>query len=125
MCMFVQGQCLFVECEVFQKVELFFLVGFYFNYGRNERCCGGGVQNGLRFVIVKFRNFEIKIRVICKRQDVQLKKYFFMYDYFIIMNGYLICDLNNDDRIDQVWYFNGKVFVLDIKGKRYKFDVLD
>lgn len=48
-----------------------------------------------------------------------------MYDYFIIMNGYLICDLNNDDRIDQVWYFNGKVFVLDIKGKRYKFDVLD
>lgn len=89
------------------------------------RIFGGGVQNGLRFVIVKFRNFEIKIRVICKRQDVQLKKYFFMYDYFIIMNGYLICDLNNDDRIDQVWYFNGKVFVLDIKGKRYKFDVLD
>lgn len=48
-----------------------------------------------------------------------------MHDHLTAMNGHLIRDLNNDDRIDQAWYFNGKIFALDTKGKRHKFDVLD
>lgn len=90
-----------------------------------HRIPGGGAQNGPRPVIAKFRNSETKIRVIRKRQDAQLKKHFFMHDHLTTMNGHLIRDLNNDDRIDQAWYFNGKVFALDNKGKRHKFDVLD
>lgn len=90
-----------------------------------HRIPGGGAQNGPRPVIAKFRNSETKIKVIRKRQDAQLKKHFFMHDHLTAMNGHLIRDLNNDDRIDQAWYFNGKVFALDTKGKRHKFDVLD
>ena len=41
------------------------------------------------------------------------------------MNGRLIYDLNKDDRIDQAWYFNGKVFALEKNDKRHRFEILD
>ncbi|XP_078314714.1 uncharacterized protein LOC144619735 [Crassostrea virginica] len=85
----------------------------------------GGAQKGPRPVIAKFRNSETKIKIIRKRQNDQLKKHFHMHDHLTTMNGRLIYDLNKDERIDQAWYFNGKVFALDKKGKRHRFEILD
>lgn len=48
-----------------------------------------------------------------------------MFDYLILMNVKFMCDFKDDFRIYLVWYFNGKVFVFDNDGKRYKFDILD
>lgn len=48
-----------------------------------------------------------------------------MYDYLILVNVKFICDLNNDECIQIVWYYNGKVFVFDEEGYWYKFDIMD
>ena len=48
-----------------------------------------------------------------------------MYDHLTPLNTTLLRDLNNDARIQKAWYYNGKVFSLDEKGHRYKFDITD
>ena len=84
-----------------------------------------GHQNGPRPVIAKFRNSDSKIKVIRNRSKSELKKVFLMYDHLTPLNTTLLRDLNNDARIQKAWYYNGKVFALDEKGHRYKFDITD
>lgn len=48
-----------------------------------------------------------------------------MHDHLTPSNAKLIRDLNNDERIQTAWYYNGKVFALDEEGHRYKFDIMD
>lgn len=37
----------------------------------------------------------------------------------------LLRELNNDARIQSAWHFNGKIFALDQRGVRHKFDIMD
>lgn len=48
-----------------------------------------------------------------------------MFDHITQMNSELLSELKNDDRIISAWYYNGKIFGLDQKGDRHKFDILD
>lgn len=85
----------------------------------------GGGRGVFRLVIVKFCDIDIKIWIIKNCLVEKVKKYFIMYDYLILLNVKLICDFKDDFRIYLIWYYNGKVFVLDNEGNRYKFDILD
>lgn len=84
-----------------------------------------GNQRGPRPVIAKFRNSESKLKIIRNRSNSEIKKMFTMHDHLTPANAKLIRDLNNDERIQTAWYYNGKVFALDEEGQRYKFDIMD
>ena len=85
----------------------------------------GGMKDGPRPVIAKFRDPETKIRVIKNRSQEKIKKHFIMHDHITPMNAKLIRDLNEDSRIHSAWYFNGKVFGIDSNGNRHKFDIFE
>ena len=85
----------------------------------------GGETRGSRPVIAKFRNTEVKIKVIKNRSKEEIKKRFLMHDHLTQMNAQLIRDLNRDDRIQSAWYYNGKIFAQDYDGRRHRFDILD
>ena len=65
------------------------------------------------------------MKVIRKRQDEQLKKHFSINDHLTPLNAQFLRDLNQDERIHQAWYYNGKVFATDTEGRRHKFDILE
>ena len=48
-----------------------------------------------------------------------------MYDHLTPLNAQFLRDLNQDERIHQAWYYNGKVFATDTEGRRHKFDILE
>jgi hypothetical protein len=48
-----------------------------------------------------------------------------MFDHLTPMNSQLLRELNNDARIQSAWYYNGKIFGLDQKGVRHKYDIMD
>lgn len=84
-----------------------------------------GAQGKTRPVIAKFRNLEVKVKIIKNRSKEEVKKRFLMFDHITQMNSELLRELKNDDRIQSAWYYNGKIFGLDQKGDRHKFDILD
>lgn len=84
-----------------------------------------GAQGKSRPVIAKFKDSETKVRVIRNRSKEEVKKRFMMFDHLTQMNSQLLRELNNDSRIQSAWYFNGKIFGLDQKGVRHKFDIMD
>ena len=48
-----------------------------------------------------------------------------MYDHLTPLNAQFLRDLNQDERIHQAWYYNGKVFATDTEGRQHKFDILE
>lgn len=48
-----------------------------------------------------------------------------MHDHLTNLNGKLISDLNNDERIQTAWYYRRKVFAIDKEGHWNKFDIMD
>lgn len=84
-----------------------------------------GAKGKIRPVIAKFKNSESKITVIRNRSKEEVKKRFKMFDHITQMNSQLLRDLNNDEKIQSAWYYNGKIFGLDQKGVRHKFDIMD
>ena len=84
-----------------------------------------GKLSGPRPVIAKFTSNEIKVKVIKKRSNEDLKKSFLMYDHITPRNAKLIRELKEDPRILSAWFYNGKIFALDKDNIRHKFDILD
>jgi hypothetical protein len=84
-----------------------------------------GAQGKSRPVIAKFRDSDSKVRVIRNRSKGEVKKHFLMFDHLTQMNSQLLRELNNDARIQSAWYYNGKIFGLDQKGVRHKYDIMD
>lgn len=84
-----------------------------------------GTQGKSRPVIAKFKDADTKIKVIRNRSKEEVKKRFVMFDHLTQMNSQLLRELNNNERIQSAWYFNGKIFGLDDKGVRHKFDIMD
>lgn len=82
-------------------------------------------KQGPRPVIAKFVSSEIKVNVIKKRSNEDLKKCFLMVDHITPRNAKLINVLKEDSRIISAWFYNGKVFALDKDNNRHKFDILD
>jgi cytoplasmic iron level regulating protein YaaA (DUF328/UPF0246 family) len=76
-------------------------------------------------VIAKFKNSESKIAVIRNRSKEEVKKHFMMFDHLTQRNSQLLRDLNNNEKIQSAWYYNGKIFGLDQKGVRHKYDIMD
>ena len=84
-----------------------------------------GAEGKSRPVIAKFKNAESKFKVIRHRSREAVKKHFAMFDHLTQMNSQLLRDLNKDEKIESAWYFNGKIFGLDKKGNRHRYDVMD
>lgn len=84
-----------------------------------------GERGKIRPVIAKFKNTEAKVNLIKHRSNQEVKKNFIMFDHITQQNSQLLRRLNDDQRIDRAWYFNGKTFALDHQGVRHKFDLLD
>ena len=80
-------------------------------------------KSGPKPVIAKFVNTEIKTAVIKKRK--LMKPVFAMHDHITQLNAKLISALNDDPRIHSAWYFNCKVYALDVKGVRHTFEITD
>ena len=84
-----------------------------------------GRQSGPRPVIAKFASTELKVTVIKKRSNEELKKCFLMVDHITSKNAQLINTLKQHPQILSAWFYNGKVFALDKENVRHKFDILD
>ena len=84
-----------------------------------------GAKGKIRPVIAKFKNAETKINVIRHRSKEDVKQHFMMFDHLTQRNAQLLRDLNNNEKIQSAWYFNGKIFGLDQKGIRHQYDIMD
>lgn len=75
--------------------------------------------------IAKFMILEVKMKIIKNKSKEEVKKRFLMFDHITQINSELLRELKNDDRIQNAWHYNEKIFVLYQKGVRHKFDILE
>ena len=72
-------------------------------------------------VLVKFTSTEAKSRVIRARKTIRDKTTLRLSDDVTKANVMLINRLKNHEKIDNAWYFNGRVYGQTKQGKKHKF----
>ena len=82
-----------------------------------------GKDIGIRPVIVKVKNTEVKINIMRKKRN--LKKDFRFHDDITQSNLGLMARLKRSERFENVWFYNCNVYAKLAEGSRIKFDIFD